>query len=165
MAEELNQDAQRRADAQAKADAASARVAASRQAQTDAQAKPEPSKSTQSANKPLSVKDSREARAKVYATNRWATIQHIEEANDPSNVRDEVINISIMEAGPPEIAEALTEEDNEVAENYTYQQVGPGVTIGMRRGGEFGSVDGFGWKDKEEMAAHSSPVDVKPRVS
>lgn len=165
MAEELNQDAQRRADAQAKADAASARVAASRQAQVDAQAKPkdEKPKSTQSANKPLSIKENAEARSKAVATNRWATIKHVEEANDPDNTRDEVIVISIMEAGPPEVEESLTAEDNEFAEHYTYQQVGPGVQIGMRRGGEYGSVDGFGWKDEAELAAHSSPVDTKPR--
>jgi len=164
MAEETNQDAQRRADAQAKADAASARVAAAKQAQADSQAKAKP-EVTKSANEPLSVKANGEARAKAVATNRWATIKHVEEANDPDNSRDEVIVISIMEAGPPEVDAALTEDDNEVAEHYTYQQVGPGVMIGMRRGGEFGSVDGFGWKDKEEMAAHASPVDVKPRTN
>ncbi len=166
MAEESHQDAQRRADAQAKADAASARVAASRQAQVDAQksdSKDEKPKSTQSANKPLSIKENAEARAKAVATNRWATIKHVEEANDPDNTRDEVIVISIMEAGPPEVEESLTAEDNEFAEAYTYQQVGPGVQIGMRRGGEYGSVDGFGWKDEAELAAHSSPVDTKPR--
>jgi len=120
---------------------------------------------TKSANEPLSVKASGEARAKAYATNRWATIKHVEEANDPSNTRDEVINISIMEAGPPEVAEGLTDDDNKLAEHYTYQQVGPGVAIGMRRGGEFGSVDGFGWKDAAEEAAHSSPVDDKHRTN
>lgn len=120
---------------------------------------------TKSANKPLSVGENVEARASAYSTNRWATIKHVEEANDPSNTRDEVINVSIMEAGPPEVDGALTEKGNEVAEHYTYQQVGPGVAIGMRRGGEHGSVDGFGWRDEAELAAHTSPVDVKPRTN
>lgn len=168
MAED--QDAQRRADAQAKADAAAARVAESRKQQTQAEApaKPEVDKyrtdpapatgSTKSANKPLSIKENADARSKVAATNRWATIKHVDEAFDKGNSRDEVINISIMENGPPEVDEDLAAEGNKAAERYSYQQVGPGVVIGMRAGGEYLSADGFGWRDVEDYRAHGSPA-------
>lgn len=112
---------------------------------------------TTSANKALSVKDTVGARAAAVATNRWATLKETDGIFD-KDPRKEVINISIMENGPPEVDAELAAEGNENADKYTYQQVGPGVMIGMREGGEFESVDGFGWRDAEDKAAHGNPA-------
>jgi hypothetical protein len=112
---------------------------------------------TTSANKALSVKDTVGARAAAVATNRWATLKETDGVFD-KDPRKEVINISIMENGPPEVDAELAKEGNEAADGYSYQQVGPGVMIGMREGGEFESVDGFGWKDAADKAAHGNPA-------
>jgi hypothetical protein len=112
---------------------------------------------TTSANKALSVKDTVGARAAAVATNRWATLKETDGIFD-KDPRKEVINISIMENGPPEVDAELAKEGNEAADGYSYQQVGPGVMIGMREGGEFESVDGFGWKDAADKAAHGNPA-------
>jgi hypothetical protein len=112
---------------------------------------------TKSANKALSVKDTVDARAGAVATNRWATLKETDGIFD-KDPRKEVINISIMEAGPPEVDPELAKDGNEHADKYSYQQVGPGVMIGMREGGSFESVDGFGWKDAADKAAHGSPA-------
>lgn len=112
---------------------------------------------TTSANKPLSVHDTVGARAAAVATNRWATLKETDGIFD-KDPRKEVINISIMENGPPEVDADLAAEGNEQAEKYSYQQVGPGVMIGMREGGEFESVDGFGWRDAADKAAHGNPA-------
>jgi hypothetical protein len=112
---------------------------------------------TTSSNKALSVSDTVGARAAAVATNRWATLKQTDGIFD-HDPRKEVINISIMENGPPEVDAELAKEGNEVADGYSYQQVGPGVMIGMREGGEFESVDGFGWKDAADKAAHGNPA-------
>lgn len=112
---------------------------------------------TTSANKALSVKDTVGARSAAVATNRWATLKETDGIFD-KDPRKVVMNISLMENGPPEVDGDLAKEGNEeAADKYTYQQVGPGVMIGMREGGEFESADGFGWKDAADKAAHGSP--------
>lgn len=113
--------------------------------------------STTSSQQAISVSDNMKAQADVSATNRWATIKHIDEAFD-KDARDEVINISLMEGGVPPHPNELAEDGNENAEHYAYQKVAEGVIIGMRRGGEYESVDGFGWKDAADKAAHGNPV-------
>ncbi|WP_024337993.1 hypothetical protein [Bradyrhizobium japonicum] len=130
---------------------------AKRSAAKDAAGEAEKPARTTSANKALSVKDTVGARAAAVATNRWATLKETDGIFD-KDPRKEVINISIMENGPPEVDGSLAAEGNENAEKYTYQQVGPGVMIGMREGGEFESVDGFGWRDAEDKAAHGNPA-------
>jgi hypothetical protein len=148
MADDVKTAEQKRAEAQA-------RVAeANKPKQQEAEAKPA---QTKSANKPISVKENAEARSKAYATNRWATIKEVDETFD-HDPRREVINISIMESGPPEVDAELAKDGNEHGEKYSFQQVGPGVMIGMREGGEFQSTDGFGWKDQADFAAHGSPA-------
>jgi hypothetical protein len=164
MAEDTKTDEQRRADAQAKADAASARVAASRnqaqssgQAQADQAAADKPKKTT-SQNKAMSIGDSAKLRSETVATNRWAILKETDGVFD-KDARKEVINICIMDPNwPPEINPDLIEEGNKMGESYTVQQIGSGVTIGMREGGEFESADGFGWKDAADKAAHGNPV-------
>ena len=79
---------------------------------------------TKSANKALSVDEGVKARADYTATNRWATVKETDGVFD-KDVRKEVINISIMESGPPEASADLAAEGNENAGRYTYQQVGP----------------------------------------
>jgi hypothetical protein len=159
MAEDTKTDEQRRAEAQAKADAAKARVDASRQAaapkaeQSNADHKP---LTGEGQRKRLSVAENADARSAAYATNRWATIKDVDETFD-HDPRREVINISLMENGPPEVSADLADERNEEKDRYSYQQVGPGVMIGMREGGEFEGVDGFGWKDADDKAAHGNP--------
>lgn len=164
MADETKTDEQRRAEAQAKADAASARVAAAKnQAQADAQAKADKDAAdkpavTQSQNKAMSIGDAAKQRSETVATNRWAILKETDGKFD-KDARKEVINICIMDPNwPPEINPELVEEGNKMGETYTVQQVGAGVTIGMREGGEFESADGFGWKDAADKAAHGSPV-------
>ena len=113
---------------------------------------------TTSANKALSFTESADARSKAVATNRWATLKETDGIFD-SDARKEVINISIMDPNmPPDTNPDLAKEGNESGAKYTVQQVGPGVTIGMREGGEFESTDGFGWKDAMDKAAHGSPA-------
>lgn len=163
MAED--QDAQRRADAQAKADAATARVAearkqaeAEKQAKADKYAAADKPKTTTSQNKAMSIGDSAKLRSETVATNRWAILKQTDGKFDKDE-RKEVINICIMDPNwPPEINPELVEEGNKMGESYTVQQIGAGVTIGMREGGEFESVDGFGWKDAADKAAHGNPV-------
>lgn len=116
--------------------------------------KPELTKST---NKALSLQDGAKARADFSATNRWATLMETDPTFD-SDARKAVINISVMDPNyPPEINPDLIEEGNEAGVKYTVQQVGPGVAIGMREGGEFESTDGFGWKDAFDKAANGNP--------
>jgi hypothetical protein len=131
---------------------------AKRSAAKETASAPEKPAKTTSANKALSVKDTVGARAVAVATNRWATLKETDGIFD-KDLRKEVINISIMENGPPEVDAELAKEGNEeAADKYSYQQVGPGVMIGMREGGEFESVDGFGWKDAADKAAHGNPA-------
>ena len=113
--------------------------------------------STKSANAALSVAQGVEARAAAVTSNRWATLKNVDEAFDKNDPRKEVINISIMENGPPDPKD-LAAKGNENAQHYSYQQVSPSVIIGMREGGPFESVDGFGWKDAADKAAHGNPV-------
>jgi hypothetical protein len=124
---------------------------AKRSAASRAEPKPQ---LTESAAKPISVADNVKAYADVSASNRWATILKVEDPKDP---REEVINISLMEGNVPPAANDLAEEGNEHAAQYAYQRVAGGVVIGMRRGGEFESVDGFGWKDAADKAARGNP--------
>lgn len=109
---------------------------------------------TVSAQAPISVADNLKAYADVSASNRWATILKVDDPKDP---REEIINISLMEGGVPPAPNDLAEEGNEHASQYAYQRVAGGVIIGMRRGGEFESVDGFGWKDADDKAARGNP--------
>jgi hypothetical protein len=53
---------------------------------------------TVSAQAPISVADNVKAYADVSTSNRWATILTVADPKDP---REEVINISLMEAGVP----------------------------------------------------------------
>jgi hypothetical protein len=129
---------------------------AKRSAAKETASKAEKPAGTTSANKAISVKDTVSARAAAVTTNRWATLKEADGIFD-KDPRKEVINISIMENGPPEVDGELAKEGNEAASHYSYQQVGPGVMIGMREGGEFESVDGFGWKDAADKAAHGNP--------
>ncbi len=160
MAEDQKTDEQRRAEAQAKADAASARVA-DRKAQETQKAAEKPADKpakTESQNKAMSIGDSAKLRSETVATNRWAILKETDGKFD-KDARKEVINICIMDPNwPPEINPDLVEEGNKMGETYTVQQVGAGVTIGMREGGEFESADGFGWKDAADKAAHGNPV-------
>lgn len=117
-----------------------------------------PAETTKSSQEALSVRANTEARADVKGSNRWATIKEIDEAFDPKDPRVEVINISLMEGGTPPEPGELADESNENAGKYSYQRVAGGVIIGMRRGGPFESVDGFGWRDAEDKAAHGNPV-------
>jgi hypothetical protein len=130
---------------------------AKRSAAKETASKAEKPAGTTSANKAISVKDTVDARAAAVATNRWATLKQTDGIFD-HDPRKEVINIAIMENGPPEVDADLAREGNEAANDYSYQQVGPGVMIGMREGGEFESVDGFGWKDAADKAAHGNPA-------
>lgn len=115
-------------------------------------------KTTESSQAAISVGDNVKAYADVSTSNRWATIRKVDEAFDKNDPREEVINISLMEGGVPPAANDLAEEGNESAQHYSYQRVAGGVIIGMRRGGAFESVDGFGWKDAADKAAHGNPV-------
>lgn len=120
------------------------------------EAKPETTKSMGTA---ISGQAIIEARAKVVADNRWATLKQVDEAFDKGNGRKEVINISIMDPNmPPEINPDLLADGHEQGVKYSVQQVAGGVMIGMREGGSFESVDGFGWKDAADKAAHGSPL-------
>jgi hypothetical protein len=122
-----------------------------------AEAKPKDPELTKSANKSISVKEAGEQRAAAIMSNRWATIKETDGVFD-KDPRREVISIALMEAGPPEVSTELSGADDKHTERYSYQQVGPGVIIGMREGGAFESVDGFGWKDAADKAAHGNPV-------
>jgi hypothetical protein len=113
---------------------------------------------TTSANKALSVKDTVGARAAAVATNRWATLKETDGVFD-KDPRKEVINISIMENGPPEVDAELAKEGNEAADGYSYQQVGPGVMIGMREGDAELAKEG-----NEEAADKYSYQQVGPGV-
>lgn len=162
MADDGKTDEQRRAEAQAKADAASARVAQARQQQqpAGAQAAKEVEKpaKTESQNRAMSIGAAAKQRSETVATNRWAILKETDGKFD-KDARKEVINICIMDPNwPPEINPELVEEGNKMGETYSVQQIGAGVTIGMREGGEFESADGFGWKDAADKAAHGSPV-------
>jgi hypothetical protein len=144
MADETKTDEQLKAEWQAKQ--AEADKAADNPAQT------------QSQNKAMSIGDSAKLRSETVATNRWAILKETDGVFD-KDARKEVINICIMDPNwPPEINPELAEEGNKHGDTYTVQQVGAGVTIGMREGGVFESADGFGWKDAADKAAHGSPV-------
>ncbi len=157
MADDNKTEEQRRAEAQSRTDAAAQRVA-DRKAQESQKAAADKPATTQSKNKSMSIGDSAKLRSETVATNRWATLKETDGKFD-KDARKEVINISIMDPNwPPEINPELVEDGNKMGETYTVQQVGAGVTIGMREGGEFESVDGFGWKDAADKAAHGNPV-------
>lgn len=114
-------------------------------------------KSTKSSQSALSVADNVKAYEDVSTSNRWATIKKTDGTFD-KDAREEVINISLMEGGVPPAPNELAEKGNEHADTYSFQKVAGGVIIGMRRGGPFESVDGFGWKDAADKAAHGNPV-------
>lgn len=149
MADDVKTAEQKRAEAQA-------RVAeANKPKQQEAEAKPAASKPV---GERIAAKDNASARAAAYSTNRWAKLKQVDEAFD-HDPRTEVIDIAIMENGPPEMDPKLAEEGNKAGERYFTQKVGPDVIIGMREGGEFQkTADGFGWKDQADFAAHGSPA-------
>lgn len=123
---------------------------------SERKAAPQPA-STTSSQSAISVADNVKAYQDVSTSNRWATIKQTDGTFD-KDAREEVINISLMDGGVPPGANELANEGNDNAQHYSYQRVAAGVTIGMRRGGPFESVDGFGWKDAADKAAHGSPV-------
>ena len=105
-----------------------------------------------------SVAANREKRLAATTAGRFATIRSIGKDDGDKDVRDEVINIAQFEPGHfPELPE-LEKDDAEYADKYSVEEVPEGVLIGMRRGGKYLSVAGFGWRDEADFAAHGSPA-------
>jgi hypothetical protein len=80
-----------------------------------------------------------------FAPGRWAVL-----------LKDEVIDIKQMAPGHKPSLYGLA--DSEHVDDYSVEQVPESVIIGMSRGGEFESVDGFGWKSAEDKAARGAPI-------
>lgn len=93
-----------------------------------------------------------EAALKEFSPGRWATIFKVDD-NDP---REEVIDIKQM--APGTVPGLFGLEDSENADKYSIEQVPADVIIGMRRGGKFEAVQGFGWRDAEDKAVRGNPI-------
>jgi hypothetical protein len=121
---------------------------------TEATEKPE----ANAKNNPNSVAANREARLARTASGRIATIRAFGAEDGDKDPREEVINIGQFEPGHrPDLGD-LEAEGNKHADAYSVEEVPEGVLIGMRRGGSFNTVAGFGWRDAEDFAAHGSPA-------
>lgn len=100
-----------------------------------------------------------------FAPGRWATIMKKGDEFDKDN-REEVINISQMAPGFQPDTPGLDEpgrgrkgeEVEDPSGDYSVEQVPEGVIIGMRRGGEYMAVAGFGFRDQEDYVSRGSPV-------
>jgi hypothetical protein len=89
-----------------------------------------------------------------FTPGRWAVIMKVEGKDS----REEVIDIKQMAPGAKPSLYGLADTDDKNTGNYSVEQIPDGVIIGMRRGGEFESADGFGWRDAEDKAARGGPI-------
>jgi hypothetical protein len=101
-----------------------------------------------------------------FAVGRWMIIKKIDEAWDKNaGSREEVIDIKAMEPGRvPELA-GIADGSNENAGNYSVELAPDGVQIGMRRGGPFEQVAGFGWIDAADKQAKGGTGSGATRVA
>ncbi len=90
-----------------------------------------------------------------FTPGRWAVIMSVDDKGDS---RDEVIDIKQMAPGTVPSLYNLEDEDNDNASKYSVEQVPADVIIGMRRGGSFETVNGFGWRDAEDKAVRGNPI-------
>lgn len=86
---------------------------------------------------------------------RWAVTMKLTCEDDGKEAREEVISVHNMEGeSPPDIeifrGSAGAKSRKEHIDKYDIVRVSHGVQVGMVRGGQFGQVDDFGWKEASD---------------
>jgi hypothetical protein len=111
------------------------------------------------ASKSAHAKSADEAKERyaAFAPGRVATIKTMDDQFDKDK-RDEILNISQLEPGAELDTSFLEEMDEAERGKYSFENISGGPIIGMRRGGKYMAVDGFGFRDEADFVSRGSPV-------